>query len=695
MVRFEPLRARSRTQPCHNLLTKSDPSDVVQPAPEHRRHVFICYSSVDREWVDLIYEMMAPILRCKGNGLQLWDDSKIRPGEKWEPEIETALAQAQVALLLVSAKFLASEFVMGKEVPTLLEAAKTEGVTILWVHLSACLVDRTPIYAYQAVLPPNRTLVAMDKPQQHEALRDIANEVHRAMVKAREPKWPHMAGGEVEPEQDPYWIQRHPRGDMPTPPVRQPWPESKLVRWLKFLRHVGHSLQPSLESRSTTSQSDSRQSTKKLLAGMTLVGLATIGFGSKIFFKPPAPTLRLAGSNTVGTELAPALVRAYFRSKGCNDVNQSKIGNGVINITCKHLGDAYHALISFKGSATAFSDLMDGSADVGMSSRKATHGESESFAGKLHEHVIALDGIAIIVHPSNQIPRLNSAQIRDLFSGKITSFGQVGGINKSVSLYRRDDNSGTFDFFKSSVMGNERITPAAKAYANGDKLASAVAEDVSGIGFVGHTHIGSARPVPIGEPGKYPLLPEQFTIKTEDYPLSRRIYLYSISRSSNDEANKFISFVKSRDGQSVVKSEKFVPLEIETQGAGHPTSSSSGYLSATAGAERLSVNFRFDPGSAELDIKARADLDRVKEFLEPKSNDPSKLILIGFTDSDGSAAKNKILSIDRAQSVADALEKLGITPFLITGFGEKNPIPDNATPEAKQRNRRVEAWVIR
>jgi hypothetical protein len=148
--------------------------------------VFVSYSRADRAWVDRLRTTMAPLLREAGEELVLWDDSQIRPGELWQKTIETALARARVALLLVSAEFLASDFVMGREVPVLLEAAEREGVPILWVSLSPCWVSRTPIHAYQAVLPPEPSLAEMSEPQQRRALVRIAEEVHRALVEATE-----------------------------------------------------------------------------------------------------------------------------------------------------------------------------------------------------------------------------------------------------------------------------------------------------------------------------------------------------------------------------------------------------------------------------------------------------------------------------------------------------------------------------
>jgi hypothetical protein len=151
-----------------------------EPAPE-RQHVFISYSHADRAWVERLRRMMAPMLRDSGQMLRLWDDNQIRPGAKWRDEIEMALAQAEVALLLVSDHFLASEFVMGQEVPKLLAAAKAEGVPILWVSLSPCLVEHTPIHQYQAVLPVDQHLAGLDEVGRLEALKKISLTIEKVM----------------------------------------------------------------------------------------------------------------------------------------------------------------------------------------------------------------------------------------------------------------------------------------------------------------------------------------------------------------------------------------------------------------------------------------------------------------------------------------------------------------------------------
>ena len=152
---------------------------VPQSAPK-RRHVFISYSHADSDWLERLKRMMAPLLRDSGHELRLWDDSQIKPGEKWREEIETALAQAEVALLLVSDHFLASEYVMGEEVPKVLAAAKDKRLRVLWVSLTSCLVDAS-IKDFQAVLPHDRPLDKMAEAELNEALKKIGEEIRKAL----------------------------------------------------------------------------------------------------------------------------------------------------------------------------------------------------------------------------------------------------------------------------------------------------------------------------------------------------------------------------------------------------------------------------------------------------------------------------------------------------------------------------------
>jgi hypothetical protein len=150
-----------------------------------RHTVFVSYSHHDREWLDRVNVHLKPLVRDKV--VVMWDDTKIAPGNDWKAEIESALSTAKVAVLLVSADFLASDFIAESELPRLLTAARDDGALILPLILSPSRFSLTPqISKFQSVNPPSRPLIALTRSEQEEVLMNLSVAVERAVSTATE-----------------------------------------------------------------------------------------------------------------------------------------------------------------------------------------------------------------------------------------------------------------------------------------------------------------------------------------------------------------------------------------------------------------------------------------------------------------------------------------------------------------------------
>jgi hypothetical protein len=153
----------------------------ARPAHRIRTRVFISYSHADAEWLDRLRKHLRPLER---GGAMIWADTRIKAGAQWRDEIRAALAETKVAVLLVSADFMASEFIVTDELPPLLKAAEEDGATILPVIISPSRFDRTEsLSRFQAVNDPAKPLVAMRRGNREKVLDQVARAVEDALGK--------------------------------------------------------------------------------------------------------------------------------------------------------------------------------------------------------------------------------------------------------------------------------------------------------------------------------------------------------------------------------------------------------------------------------------------------------------------------------------------------------------------------------
>lgn len=430
---------------------------------------------------------------------------------------------------------------------------------------------------------------------------------------------------------------------------------------------------------------------------------ATVVTSSSIPIKAAQPLFRLHGSNTIGEKLAPRLVEAYLMAQGAINVKTVRGENPVEKVISGEInGRVEFVEIHAHGSSTAFTGLLNGIADIGMSSRRIKEQEQLTLLevrGDLtqpsSENIIGLDGLAIITHPNNSVTALSLVQLVKIFSGELHNWSEVGGRDLPIKLYARDEKSGTWDTFKSLVLDPHQSALASSAtrIESSSELSDAVAQTPGALGFIGLPYVRRARAVPISATkNSLPILPTHFTISTEDYPLSRRLYFYVPQNEVNTSVDDFVKFSATERGQSIVEDIGLVSQNIKT---GLPFD--HGFYpeemrELTRHSQRLSINFRFKDGSDELDTKALNDLDRLVKYVE--KNNPKRLQLFGFSDGEGNKQQNQELSLRRAKVVEEQLIARGIYPLIARGMGEEAPLASSKTESGRRVNRRVEVWIL-
>jgi len=305
---------------------------------------------------------------------------------------------------------------------------------------------------------------------------------------------------------------------------------------------------------------------------------------------------------------------------------------------------------------------------------------------------MGLDGLAIIVNKSNPVSALSKIQVAKIFTGEIADWRDAGGGAGAIKVLSRDDKSGTYDTFKALVLGKGKLAAGAVRIEDSRELSDRVADDPSAIGFIGLPYVRSAKAVAISEPGVAALVPNRLTVATEDYLLSRRLFFY-IAASPKPLVRRFVEFALGSAGQDIVAQIGFVELNVKAGSAAAAANSTPEYMSLINGAQRLSLNFRFRPGSTDLDNRALVDLDRVSGFLSDPAHQHGGIILCGFADSVGTGATNQALAMSRANGVAEEFKRRGIAPAAVSAFGATNPVASNKTEEGRQKNRRVEVWM--
>ena len=239
----------------------------------------------------------------------------------------------------------------------------------------------------------------------------------------------------------------------------------------------------------------------------------------------------------------------------------------------------------------------------------------------------------------------------------------------------------------------QNLASCARRLESSEQLSDEVSQDPQAIGFIGLPYVRHARALAIADGAAQAMAPTISLIATEDYPLARRLYFYLPPARTNPWAQALVRFTQTDRGQAIVAQYGFVAQTLQAIRVPPTANMPADYRQLASEAQRLSVNFRFAEGSASLDNKALADVQRVLAYLRLHGKTFKQVTLVGFGDTKNDSDRALLLSRLRAMTVRRELVRGGVVLRDIRGLGAEMPVATNDLDEGRIKNRRVEVWV--
>ena len=438
-------------------------------------------------------------------------------------------------------------------------------------------------------------------------------------------------------------------------------------------------------------------------------GLLTVDAQSVICDGPACPELtapkaviRLVGEADAGAALLQPIVQAFAQTRGliyAAPVDPMGLAFLTDPVTGKVLAE-----ISFRPMPPdqARTELKAGRADMIISSETSAD---------LGARALALDALIPIVAPDNPLPGITTLDLAKALAGDVTNWAQIGGPDRPLVLHGLAQGS-DLQRALSARLGKDVV--AGVTHDTLADLAVAVARDPWALAVTGQAMAGGARKLSLSDSCGFPLLPSRLAVKAQDYPLTLPLYLLTPRRRLPLMAREFLEFLALPAAQVAVAKAGYIDRAAERQpmtadglrlinaiqGAGDETTLADlkRLVDVMDGADRLSLTFRFDDGSDQMDASSRENLLDLARLLEAGIFQGQTLYLAGFSDGSGSAKDNMNLSLTRANTVLAALQIAApSTPLkrlpMVMAFGEALPLACDETAPGRRLNRRVEVWL--
>ncbi|MGL4320893.1 MAG: PstS family phosphate ABC transporter substrate-binding protein, partial [Paracoccaceae bacterium] len=353
----------------------------------------------------------------------------------------------------------------------------------------------------------------------------------------------------------------------------------------------------------------------------------------------PFASLRFVGAPDAGAVLVPPLLAAFARQRGM--------------IYEQAAGPVYEASLTDPVSGKplavmSFSPMLPSDASAALASGAAEFAVAAALDPALGSRAIAMDALIPVMAADNPTPVISSRNLAAVLSGEVTNWSAVGGPDMPIVLHGLAPET---DLQRALAARLGREIKAEVQHQDLAGLAAAVATDPYAIAIIGKSAIGPAQRLPLTDSCGFPLLPTDLAVKAEDYPLSLPIYLLTPRRRLPLLAREFLDFLATPAAQDVIARAGYVDRSPESQpmtadglrlinaiqGAGEDVALADlqALVKEMAGADRVSLTFRFQDGSSALDANSQQNLADLAQMLEAGQFAEKELVFAGFSDGSG------------------------------------------------------------
>lgn len=216
------------------------------------------------------------------------------------------------------------------------------------------------------------------------------------------------------------------------------------------------------------------------------------------------------------------------------------------------------------GTGTGIAALINGSTDIAEASRPMKQQEKDQAKARHGKEVaeipVALDGLTIYVHQNSSLEKISLTQVKAIYTGALANWQQLGGPSSPIIAYGRENNSGTYAFFKEHVLMNEDFAPEVLSLPGTAAVINAVSKDTNAIGYGGIAYAKGAKTLAVSKDANSPAFKDSMeNVASGKYPLSRNLYFYTLGQPSG-EVKAFVDWVLSTEGQIVCKEVGYYPL---------------------------------------------------------------------------------------------------------------------------------------